>query len=122
MRILDRLSIENYGVLKKADFEGLKDLNIIIGPNNCGKTTVLRSILKLGEMDNADKVACSLCQDAINGQNPRVVNPKRIRINDDEKYLKGKKVKISFYLNEDGINSIKPNMLDEAKQALAQNK
>lgn len=44
MVILESLKIENYRNIRNAKLDGLKDLNIFIGPNNCGKSNILKTI------------------------------------------------------------------------------
>ena len=51
MIILESLKIENYRNIKNASLKGLKDLNIFIGPNNCGKTNILKTIELITRMD-----------------------------------------------------------------------
>ena len=43
MRLLEGLEFRNYLNLKKIGLKGLKDFNIIIGPNNTGKTSILEA-------------------------------------------------------------------------------
>jgi len=38
MIIFETIEIWNFRNIKHVKLEGLKDLNIFIGPNNCGKT------------------------------------------------------------------------------------
>lgn len=44
---LDKISVKNYANIITLRLRDLGDLNIIIGPNNCGKTNLLRAIHKL---------------------------------------------------------------------------
>lgn len=51
MIILESLEIENFRNIKHTKLKNLKHLNVLIGPNNCGKTNVLEFILSLGKLD-----------------------------------------------------------------------
>jgi AAA15 family ATPase/GTPase len=51
MKILDGITIRKYRNIIEGEFKSFGDLNILIGPNNCGKTTVLKSIHKLATME-----------------------------------------------------------------------
>ena len=44
MIILKGIEIENYKNIKHANLSGLRDFNILSGPNNCGKTSILNAI------------------------------------------------------------------------------
>lgn len=44
MRFLKYIELHNYLNIKQARLNDLKDLNIIIGPSNCGKTSLLKAV------------------------------------------------------------------------------
>ncbi len=48
---LQKIEIENYGNLQKVSLKNLRQLNILIGPNNSGKTHILQAINKLKGID-----------------------------------------------------------------------
>ena len=54
MIVLKELEIENYRNIRYARLEKLNDLNIFIGPNNCGKTNILNSINILGNLERGN--------------------------------------------------------------------
>ena len=54
MILLKELEIENYRNIRYARLEKLNDLNIFIGPNNCGKTNILNSINILGKIERGN--------------------------------------------------------------------
>lgn len=53
---LQRIKINKYGTLKDEDFNSLKQLNIFIGPNNCGKTHILDAIAQLNKLDTSRRL------------------------------------------------------------------
>ena len=65
MKIIENLYIQNYKNIKEISLTSFKDLNIIIGPNNCGKTSILESIncLKKIEGSSGTSIDCekNLC-------------------------------------------------------------
>ena len=54
MMLLKEIEIENYRNIRYAKLEKLNDLNIFIGPNNCGKTNILNSINILGKIERGN--------------------------------------------------------------------
>ena len=73
---LQKIEIENYGNLQKVGLKGLRQLNILIGPNNSGKTHILRAINKLNEID---------------------VERAEWKLERDEKFLRQYKTTLNFY-------------------------
>ena len=49
MAHLETLKVENYRALKDVEFDGLQPLNVLLGPNGCGKSTALDVLGFLGE-------------------------------------------------------------------------
>lgn len=52
---LQKIEIKNYGNLKSVTLDNLGNLNILIGPNNCGKTHILKAISELNKFATAIK-------------------------------------------------------------------
>lgn len=104
MIFLEELEIENFKNIKRARLDKLKDLNIIIGPNNCGKTNILDLIYhKLGKIIDISNVAylCKECSKT-QSQNPREVHNLVLQLSLEEFYLKKKgKMSVSFTLNKE---------------------
>ncbi|HCL55875.1 MAG TPA: hypothetical protein DHW82_02570 [Spirochaetia bacterium] len=46
------INIDNFRGIKKIEIEDLKRINVLVGRNNCGKTTILESIFLLSGMSN----------------------------------------------------------------------
>ena len=108
MQIIKSSFIQNYKNINKASITNFKDLNIFIGPNNCGKTSVLRSINKISEIEGAEGAYfscddCNRIKSILTDKNKNIKNIKINNINCDvaegEKYLRTKNItlKYSFY-------------------------
>ena len=114
IRFLERLEVNNYLNIKHAKLAGLKDLNIIIGPNNCGKTSILRAINSLGNLTfKADaslvpQYACSLCVDI--AKKLRKPDNLQGQINLREKYLTKGKVKLIIGYDRAGVELLLPEL------------
>ena len=52
--MLNEFTIEAYRGLKNLELKDLKKVNIFVGPNNCGKTSILESIILSRLLDNTD--------------------------------------------------------------------
>ena len=93
---LQRIKIENYGNLQKVDLKDLRRLNILIGPNNSGKTHILKAIEELNNLAAAIKYEKNI-YGSIHG------------VDREEKYLKREenRVKIEFHLIDSASNIYK---------------
>jgi energy-coupling factor transporter ATP-binding protein EcfA2 len=69
MKVLEKLEIKNYRNLKSFYLDNLSDLNILIGPNNSGKTGILQGIEKILKKINIGSSRCKECKekDAMGG-------------------------------------------------------
>ena len=61
MIIFREIEIKNYRNIKHAELNGLRDLNIIIGPNNCGKTNILELVNQLSNLSCGGAYGYSFC-------------------------------------------------------------
>jgi len=52
MSYIKELEIKNFGPIESAELRNLRNINIIIGPNNCGKTHILEAINFLGKLND----------------------------------------------------------------------
>ena len=95
-------------------FDNLKDLNIFIGPNNCGKSNILRAINIISKVQSKPNTfTCSKCQD-IRENLRKEIKENNFRhyltisydyeINDG--YLAKGEFKISFAFNESFLSDI----------------
>jgi AAA15 family ATPase/GTPase len=103
MHWLKNIQLQNYINLKHASLKELGDFNIIIGPNNCGKTSILKAVnllknLEVGRYSPA--YICDSCNSAFN-KLPQLRSI-HASVNDRDKHLGTNKVMISleFYKNE----------------------
>lgn len=53
---IDRIEIENLRGIKQGAVEGFSPLSILVGPNNCGKSTVLEAVFCVGKCTDAGAV------------------------------------------------------------------
>ena len=120
MIILKDIEIENYKNIKHSYLKDLKGLNILIGPNNCGKTNFLRAINLItkfssaGHFGNNTTTPSSLIQHAWN------INPETVRKSqtngiqysnaENESYLKNSLFKINYTFDSDYLSQIMKNI------------
>ena len=119
MHLLKSIELENYLNIKHAKLEDLKDLNIIIGPNNCGKTSLLRAVnlLSRAQFDRrAPTHDCKICEQAF--QKYGDIQVARISIAEREKYLTKTNVKVIFDYDASEIERVLPEISERQKNIL----
>lgn len=123
MKIIEGLEIHNYKNIKNEIFTDFNDLNILIGPNNCGKSNILRAINLLSS-DSKMETTNLLCDICNNVRNNAPVKENFYFPFDKigNTYLNKGKTSIKFTLSEAGINKILPiDNLESTKNFLTVN-
>jgi AAA15 family ATPase/GTPase len=119
MIIIRSLEVNNYRNFKHAKLENLKDLNILIGPNNCGKTNVLCLIDKLRTLMTGNyQYLCDKCVPLSGNSNFRGIS---INLSSNDFYLKDAskfKTTLKFLLNREFIENIIPGVLNKQNELL----
>ena len=119
MRLLQKIEINNYLSLKNVQLENLMDLNIIIGPNNCGKTSILRGInlLQRIKFDRYGVDSCKLCQSVLGSVNSLLTLDGEI--GERERYLNKHETRIVFTFDAEEIERLLPHLITERNEILA---
>jgi AAA15 family ATPase/GTPase len=107
MKIIEDLDVENFRNIKHARLENMKDLNILIGPNNCGKTSILELISSFSRLIQGRSYfylcqECNRLRDKIGGIT-LPLKPEDFYLKKDPREIK---VKLKFSLNPDSINKL----------------
>jgi len=120
MIILKATQIENYRNIKNTTLTDLKDLNIFIGPNNCGKTNLLTAISNLSEISITKTCSylCENCQKVMEAFNE--VTNVHYPLDHKDKYLhkENNKVRITFGFDEGSINEMVPEAIQKLRNLL----
>ena len=68
MIIFDSIEISNFRNIQHSNLKGLKDINIFIGPNNCGKSNFLEAIKRFDNIESSKggRCTCKPCQIVMN--------------------------------------------------------
>jgi len=112
MRIINGIALENYR-MKNACLNDLRDLNILIGPNNCGKSSILELIGRLETLQLHDHAfRCQKCEQmrsagahgTISGPYP--TKGLSLEIIPRMKYLGKRKIRVSFRLAREQIEKL----------------
>lgn len=113
--------MENYKNIKHANLSGLRDFNIIIWPNNCGKTSLLNAINVLSAIDfdhGWGYPHCSKCKEAC-VSNDNIIEFAHL-LEPKESHLDKKNTRISFSFNEDEIKKQVPGVLEKQRELLSE--
>ncbi len=115
MIILNSVELTNFCSVKGGTLKGFKSLNIIYGPNNCGKTSFLKSISLLNTLNISPSINFSSIEKSrlLGGWNSGLERKEyplcgiQLALNSEQVYLKGKRnLKIRYELNKDLINEV----------------
>lgn len=121
MIILKGIEIENYMNIKHVNLNNLRDFNILIGPNNCGKTSLLKAVNVLSAIDFGRGYGyphCPKCDEVHESNNNIIGFGYMLKMK--EPYLDRENVKIGFFLNEDEIEKHVPNVLEKQRKLLSE--
>lgn len=126
MIVLESLEIENYRNLKKTRLRGLKDLNILIGPNNCGKSNILKTIELIKKLQRSTSTNSyrepDQCGDIVSIWNnrydgkriPFLMNGLEYRASKDERHLRENNFGIEYTFNDpyttNKLSALYPNI------------
>jgi len=99
--------------------EGLKDLNIIIGPNNCGKTSLLKAVDKLSNINfgrYGPSFICPTCTSCFEADND--ILSVGLEVNQREKYLTNTKVNAIIGYDTSEIEKVLPDFSETRNKTL----
>jgi energy-coupling factor transporter ATP-binding protein EcfA2 len=119
MILVQGLELHNYKAIKHAKLLGMRDLNVFIGPNNCGKTSILAALKLLAELrPDYGWYECQTC-----GQLESQTRIKAVgcTVPYSDKYLRQdtENTEICFSFNEEEINKLVPRALARVRNAVS---
>ena len=120
MHFLKYIELHNYLNLKHAKLKDLKDFNIIIGPNNCGKTSLLRAVNLLNRINfgrHSPTFSCETCQ--VSFRIDEKIQSIKGSIGDREKYLARTKVRVVLGYNKAEIMKLLPRLTERQNNILS---
>ena len=117
MILLQALELHRYKAVKHAKLAGMCDLNIFVGPNNCGKTSILVALNLLAELLATYGYKCQTCQQLVSQAQ---VNAVGCNIPSADRYLhqEGEQTEICFSFNEEEIEKLTPSTLSKVRSAM----
>jgi energy-coupling factor transporter ATP-binding protein EcfA2 len=115
MRIIQTLIANNYRI-RHIRLEDLRDLNIIIGPNNCGKSSILEIIELLNNLSASDhRYKCPQCESA---KRLPTQHGLATSFNVQAKRLRKEKIDVTFTLFKEKVESLfAKDILDQLLKA-----
>lgn len=119
MIIFKTIKIGNFRNIRRTKLEDLKDLNILIGPNNCGKTNILDFISKMSKLycGGAFGYLCEQCQKLVDSQN---IVGLYLPFTAADFYLNEprKNMLVTFLFDEKQLNRLVPGVLEKQREKL----
>jgi predicted ATP-dependent endonuclease of OLD family len=118
MIIFKSIELKKFRNIKDVRIEDLRDLNIFIGPNNCGKTNFLEFISNLSQLSLGGSYICKECSKFAVSEN---IESAMLSIPTDDFYLRdpNEGMEVAFLLNEECINELAPNILAKQREKLS---
>jgi hypothetical protein len=122
MILIKQLGLKRFRNLKNAELNGLRDLNILIGPNNCGKTNTLEALQLISQLAHGPGYNY-LCQDCLrSGTDFRRTYEGGVEgiyglLSARDYYLKklprNEEVELSLLLDRESVEKLVPRVLDK---------
>ncbi len=119
MIIFREIEIRNYRNIKHAELKQLRDLNIIIGPNNCGKTNLLEFIQSLEKLElGGYEYLCPECKEFRESDSDIMCLTLTHGHNDFYLKDRGTQMMVELSLDEEQIKQLVPRVLEKQKEKL----
>ena len=112
MIFLKNIYIQNYKTIKNSTLKGFGDLNIFIGPNNSGKTSILNSINFLQDIEvlKDSSFSCELCRGLSEEERNKFENLEIFsvgcNISSNDQYLRENKVSIMHEYSKETLDDV----------------
>jgi predicted ATP-dependent endonuclease of OLD family len=119
MIVFKSIELKRFRNIKHIKLEDLRDLNILIGPNNCGKTNFLEFISNLSTTLNfGDRYLCDECENFIKNKD---IESLYLSPLPEDFYLKdpNQRMEVIFLFNEEYVNKFIPNVLAKQREKLS---
>jgi predicted ATP-dependent endonuclease of OLD family len=122
MIIFKNIEIRKFRNIKNAKLNDLKDVNILIGPNNCGKTNILELISSLREL-TISRPSNYLCEECTRfKERNKDIEGLYLPIGHEDFYLrkdpKKAKMVLKILFNREQIDMFVPKVLEKQKERL----
>ncbi|HII91930.1 MAG TPA: AAA family ATPase [Methanosarcina sp.] len=124
MIFLENIYIKNYKNLKNLTLRNFGDLNIFIGPNNSGKTSILNSIniLQNIKVINDFSFSCECCRELSEEKKNAFENleifPVGCNISSNDQYLRENKVSIIHEYSKEILDDVFSPYLDQVSEQI----
>lgn len=119
MILLQALELRNYKAVKYAKLVGMRDLNILVGPNNCGKTSILSALNLVAQLGTHHSYGCQPCQQLAHQAGIGAIG---CSVPGSDRYMRGRKgeedMEICFSFNEDEVDKLVPRTLAKVRSVV----
>jgi len=118
--LIKSLEIESYRNIRHARLDDLREFNILIGANNCGKTSILNAITVLTRLVHGSSYdyLCPNCE-KIRKSSTQSLAGFCFLLDARDSYLQKGQAKISFSFNQDEVEKQVPGVLQKQEKILS---
>uniref|UniRef100_A0A7V3KPS3 ATPase AAA-type core domain-containing protein n=1 Tax=candidate division WOR-3 bacterium TaxID=2052148 RepID=A0A7V3KPS3_UNCW3 len=118
MIVFKSIELKGFRNINHIRIKDLRDLNIFIGPNNCGKTNFLEFISNLSSRLNlGGRYLCNECE---NFRKSKGIESVYLSLSTEDFYLKdpSQRMEATLLLNDESVNELVPNVLAKQREKL----
>lgn len=102
MVLLKEVTVRKYRKVRHATLKGLSALNILIGPNNCSKTSLLEAVNSLSKLSEIGQFLCPTCK----SQRLEKAYPIGVSVRERDSYLGKGHIELLFSFDEKALAGV----------------
>lgn len=121
MPLIKGIELTKYRAVKHVKLDGCSRLNILVGPNNCGKTSILEAISGLSRLETYNRYLCSTCQAFFTSRREYLESfaPPYLSMELKESFMDKGKTELVFSFDYEEIEKEVPNVIQKQRAVIS---